>query len=230
MGETVFAATLAGVAGAGAGGLATLCRRNAWPMGPALGFAAGTMLGMAFFDLLPEALIQGDFWLALLGLALGGLLAAAAEWAEARRSRWGGKDARPGATGLLLLAALALHNLPEGFAVGAAGPERLWLRAGLIALHNLPAGMAAALSLTQGGWPRWRAVLAASVSGLPLAAGAALGAALGGAPAEVLSLSLAAAAGAVAFAAAFSLAQPPQKGGRWLAAGLALAWLLTSVH
>ncbi len=54
MGETVFAATLAGVAGAGAGGLATLCRRNAWPMGPALGFAAGTMLGMAFFDLLPE--------------------------------------------------------------------------------------------------------------------------------------------------------------------------------
>lgn len=226
---TVLAAALAGTAGAGVGGLAVLCRRKPWPIEPAMGFAAGTMLGMAFFDLLPQALAQGGLWLTALGLALGGLLTAGAEWAEARRSRWGGESGRPGATGLLLLAALALHNLPEGFALGAAGLRRLWIRAGLIALHNLPAGMAAALSLAQGGWTRWRAVLAAAVSGLPLAIGAALGAALGGAP-SVQGLSLAAAAGAVAFAAAFSLAQPRQKNGLWLAAGLALAWLLTRIH
>jgi ZIP family zinc transporter len=59
--------------------------------------------------------------------------------------------------GLLLFAATALHNLPEGLAVGtsyAAQPRLGLLLAVAIALHNIPEGIAVAGPFRACGMPR----------------------------------------------------------------------------
>lgn len=104
--------------------------------------------------------------------------------------------------GIIMAAAIALHNLPEGMVIGAsyAGTDinELWSGSGLlvaiiIGLHNIPEGMAVAVPLIAGGMPRWHAVLTTALSGLPTVLGALVGYLLGslGAPWYALSLSFA---------------------------------------
>ena len=81
-------------------------------------------------------------------------------------------------TGLLMALGIALHNLPEGIAVGAGylhNPQFGLFVAIAILLHNIPEGIATALPLCKGGICRRDAVKVAFFSGLvePLGALAA---------------------------------------------------------
>ena len=87
--------------------------------------------------------------------------------------------------GLVLAAAVALHNMPVGMAIGAAfaGPAQSGGRAGVLAaiiigLHNIPEGMSIAAPLITGGSRPAGAVGVAALSGLPTILGALLGAML----------------------------------------------------
>lgn len=104
--------------------------------------------------------------------------------------------------GVIMAAAIALHNLPEGMVIGAAyaggSVETLWSGGGLlvavvIGLHNVPEGMAVAVPLIAGGMKRWKAILVTAASGLPTVLGAMLGFWLGsmGMLWHILSLSFA---------------------------------------
>ena len=137
--------------------------------------------------------------------------------------------------GFIIVLALMLHNLPEGFVIGAAQQDEVLRRAGLIALHNVPGGMAAALPLMQGGWKKGRAMAFSALCGLPLMVGAVLGAMAGHMPPLWLSLCLSVAAGSMLFAAAFELTQTKAEGKRGvllflLLCGVLLALLLSVGH
>jgi ZIP family zinc transporter len=82
-------------------------------------------------------------------------------------------------SGLLIAAGIAIHNLPEGFAVGAGfsrSTEFGLFIAVAILLHNIPEGMATALPLCEGGMLRRDALRASILSGLVEPLGALLAA------------------------------------------------------
>ena len=108
--------------------------------------------------------------------------------------------------GIVMAAAIALHNIPEGMTIGAsfAISDNLMLGSGmimavLIGLHNIPEGMAVSVPLISGGMGRVRAVLLTALCGLPTLFGAWLGLWLGDIGPEGLCASLGFAGGAMLY-------------------------------
>ena len=112
--------------------------------------------------------------------------------------------------GLVMMMAIALHNLPEGMVIGASyaiTPDVVgnlfsffcFIMAIVIGLHNIPEGMAVSVPLITGGMGRVKAVLLTALSGLPTVLGALLGYALGGINEIMLVLSLGFASGAMLY-------------------------------
>ena len=112
--------------------------------------------------------------------------------------------------GLVMMSAIALHNLPEGMVIGAsyAAEENLianlfsstgFIMAIVIGLHNLPEGMAVSVPLISGGMGKIKATLLTALSGLPTVAGALIGYAVGGISPIMLVLSLGFASGAMLY-------------------------------
>lgn len=110
--------------------------------------------------------------------------------------------------GIVMAAAIALHNLPEGMAIGAsyaadAGSVRMsgagFLMALIIGLHNIPEGMAVSVPLISGGMRKSRAVALTALTGAPTIIGAIIGYCLGMASPIMLALSLSFASGAMLY-------------------------------
>ena len=110
--------------------------------------------------------------------------------------------------GLVMAAAIALHNVPEGMVIGASfartADEIMTNRGGLImalviGLHNIPEGMAVAVPLISGGMSRARSVAVTALSGSPTILGALLGFFLGTIGPIALILSLSFASGAMLY-------------------------------
>ena len=108
--------------------------------------------------------------------------------------------------GMVMVCAIALHNVPEGMTIGASyasnngvmGSSALVL-AILIGLHNIPEGMAVSVPLISGGVSKTKAVLMTALSGVPTIVGALLGFWIGEIGALGLALSLGFASGAMLY-------------------------------
>ena len=108
--------------------------------------------------------------------------------------------------GIVMVCAIALHNIPEGMTIGAAyasndgvmGSAAIML-AVLIGMHNIPEGMAVSVPLIAGGMRKWKAVLITASSGIPTVVGALLGFMLGELGPLGLALSLGFASGAMLY-------------------------------
>ena len=172
MGEVLFVILLTastGVGGLALGGcLAALMKRQSH-RGEAilLSFTAGLMLCIVSLDMVPEAVeaAEGMEWLVPLFLVLG----FAVTWllncwidksahheveGDPHHCACGHHDLHT--AGIVLAAAVALHNVPVGMAVGAtvAVDGVCWaaaLAAVTIGLHNLPEGMSIAVPLIHDG-------------------------------------------------------------------------------
>jgi ZIP family zinc transporter len=110
--------------------------------------------------------------------------------------------------GLIMSAAIALHNLPEGMVIGAAYTRetvfRVWTGSGfvmavLIGLHNIPEGMAITVPLVAGGMKKTKAILITAASGFPTVIGAILGYWLGNMGENMQALALSFASGAMLY-------------------------------
>ena len=118
------------------------------------------------------------------------------------------KDSRLGlfVAGMVMAAAIALHNVPEGMTIGASyasndgvmGQAALVL-AVLIGLHNIPEGMAVSVPLISGGMGKIKAVFITACTGIPTILGALLGYLLGEIGPMGLTVSLGFASGAMLY-------------------------------
>lgn len=179
-GQAFAASWLAGLA-TGLGGLLVILlpRLSRRVYDTLLGFSGGVMLSAAALTLLWPALQHGHWPAVTAGLFLGGLLILVLERKVPHLHPHfapiliNGPHAR---LALLLAAALTLHNLPEGLAVGVAfapGAGRFGLVVALaIGLQNIPEGLAVATPLRAAGVPPLQAVLWTLLTGVgePLAA------------------------------------------------------------
>ena len=197
---------VAGVAGTGLGGAgaAALVRPKRNVLSGALGFSAGAMLAILAFSLVPQALRVGGLGWTVAGLVAGVGLVSLIDLVVPHVHAFSGdrESARFLATGAVIGLGIAMHNLPEGMAIGAAyargtGPGLAVAVA--IALQNVPEGVAMGLPLVAGRVAPLRVVGATLLAGLPMGAGGALGAALGSLSPAALAVALGLAAGAMLF-------------------------------
>jgi zinc transporter, ZIP family len=174
----VIWATLASVAGTGLGGVAGCFGGNVKGMLSAvLGFTAGLMSAIVCFGLLPQAAEAGGLFITLCSMAAGVMVV----WLTA--GLLPGKEGDLEHTSFLVLVAIAIHNLPEGLAIGsgwAVVPELGAKLAFVIGMHDFPEGMAitAPMAAMQGKRPYKQALLA-MLTGIPTGLGAVLGVWLG---------------------------------------------------
>jgi len=212
-----------------------------------LGFGAGVMLAASSFSLIIPALAaakqQGaGSWSAAstvgLGIAAGALLLLLVDRVVPHEhfvKGLEGPQARAMKRVWLFVLAIAVHNLPEGLAIGVAyaGTEPLGalaLATG-ISIQDVPEGMVVALALRGVGYGRgWSAGLGV-LSGLVEPVAAVFGAAVIGLSAGLLPWGLAAAAGAMLYVISHEIIPESHRAGheRWATCGLMLGFILMMV-
>ena len=232
-------ATFAWILGSGLataiGGVALLLLRrpSAHALDALLGFTAGVMLAATVFSLLVPALERGSGTSVLLGFLAGGAMLAGLDMviphAHARLREGASAPAEQRAAeqrAVLLLAAMTIHNLPEGMAVGVAfaagGPEVGIPLALAIGIQNVPEGFAAAAPLIPAGTSARVAAGVAALTGAvepPAALAAYAAVELAGA---ALSPALGFAAGAMLYVVVDELIPESHAGGHARSATIAL--------
>lgn len=196
---------LAGVGGTGAGGFMALFfrRLSGRAYSTILGFSAGVMLSVVTFDLMPEAIAAGGLGMAVIGLLSGVFLVALLDLLpHTHFMSSDSESSRFYRAGVIVGLGIAMHNLPEGMAIGACYSHEIGLGLGLaliIAIHNFPEGMAMACPMVIGGMGSYRIVLATAAAGIPMGIGALAGSAVGSLSPGLLSICLGLAGGAMLF-------------------------------
>lgn len=176
-----------------------------------LGMASGVMLAVVALDLLPAALEHGTRSSTIIGFTLGMLLLAYVGNRMARRRRQSRRlDKRHSfiRMGILVALGIALHDLPEGLAIGAgfAATEELGTILALaIGLHNIPEGIGLSLPLLYGGWRPAQILGLCLLVALVTPLGTLLSLALLQLSPQAIAVSLAFAAGAMVFVVADEL-------------------------
>ncbi|AVS74534.1 ZIP family metal transporter [Paracidovorax cattleyae] len=209
------------------------------------GFGAGVMLAASSFSLIIPGLEAAKAngaggWAAggIIGtsILLGGLALLAMERVLPHEHFIKGVEGGPSPRTLrrtwLFVFAIALHNLPEGLAIGVAYGGTSPLQAGTltagIAIQDVPEGLVVAVALLAAGYRRWLAVLLGMASGLVEPLGAVLGASVIGLSAGLLPWGLGFAAGAMLFVISHEIIPESHRKGHeaWATGGLMIGFVL----
>ncbi|SMC60316.1 ZIP family metal transporter [Papillibacter cinnamivorans] len=172
--------TIAGMGGTGAGGFLAcfVPKKNKRVIGIILEYSAGLMTAIVCFDLMPGAFSFAPLYAVLLGMLAGaGVMIAAESGMDRKRTNRGVLS-----TGMAIALGIALHNFPEGLAVGSGFEAERSLGISLAAaimLHDIPEGISIAVPLRAGGMGRVRALMLTLLTGLPMGLGAFIGALAG---------------------------------------------------
>ena len=203
-----------------------------------LGFAAGMMLAASAFSLILPGLGAGTELLGskglgalvvVFGMAIGVLLMLGLDRFTPHAHETTG-PCGPGADRCsrvwLFVLAVALHNLPEGMAIGVSFAQNDF-SVGIplttaIALQDIPEGLAVALALRTAGLRIGQAVFGASLSGLLEPLGALLGVGLSSGLALTYPIGLGLAAGAMIFVVSHEVIPETHRNGHQTVATLGL--------
>lgn len=120
-------------------------------IGMLFGVTSGIMIAMICFDVLPHAAETGENTLMIIGVMIGILVGLFLEdLTDLLSNGLKGKKNKQMHTGLMLLLGIAIHNIPEGIAMGTLGatsPETIMQFALVICMHSIPEAIAIAIPL-----------------------------------------------------------------------------------
>ena len=204
------------------------------------GFGAGVMLAACAFSLIIPGLhaARGAGAGATVGgaILLGALVLLWMERLLPHEHFIKGVEGAPASRTLqrtwLFVFAIALHNLPEGLAIGVAhaggDPLRANALATGIAIQDVPEGLVVAMALLAAGYRRALAVGLGMASGLVEPLGAVLGAAVVSASASLLPWGLGFAAGAMLFVISHEIIPESHRKGHeaWATGGLMVGFVV----
>jgi len=222
--DIILMSLFAGVVGMGLGSVITAIfgSRTERMISIFLSLAGGVMISIVLIELIPEAIEYSNIWVTIVGLILGVLMVLFLHNIIDKISQTKASKSEPHETyadffhssemiekkksmlhsGVIMLFAIALHNVPEGLALGAAGYHDAALGftlAIMIGLHNIPEGMAISAPLIAGGFSKTKAILLVTVAGATTVIGAFAGYLIGGISSFALALSFAIASGAMLY-------------------------------
>lgn len=169
-----------------------------------LSFASGLMMAIICFDLIPEAIGIGNIVNAIIGILLGiGMMIFCDKLVEKKfnieESNINNSLLK---TGIIVSIGLAIHNFPEGLAIGSGFGASIKLGLSLaiaICLHDIPEGISMAIPMKNGGMKKSKVIFLVIISGITTGIGALIGAIIGGISEKVISICLSFAAGAMLY-------------------------------
>jgi len=200
-----------------------------------LSFASGLMLAIICFDLIPEAMEISNILSVLFGIIIGIIAMIFCDILVQKKFNTSSKRTLNSnsllKTGIIVSIGLALHNFPEGLAIGSGFGASLTLGYSLaiaICLHDIPEGISMAVPMKNGGMKKSKVIFYVLMSGITTGVGAFFGALVGGISEEVIAMCLSFAAGAMLYIVSGELIPESNKlyHGRMTALGNIFGFLL----
>jgi ZIP family zinc transporter len=171
-----------------------------------LAFASGLMMAVICFDLLPEALGISNIVNVIIGTIIGIVAMIFCDLLVERKFSVNHKFNDHGnnllKTGIIVSIGLAIHNFPEGLAIGSGFEASLKLGLSLaiaICLHDIPEGISMAVPMKNGGMKISKVIFYVILSGITTGIGAFFGAIIGSISQEIIAICLSFAAGAMLY-------------------------------
>ena len=169
-----------------------------------LEFAAGLMTAITCFNLIPESIKLTNISLTVPGILLGILMMIFTSKSVDNSKIIKSKNTKNNLfkSGIIIALGIAIHNLPEGLAIGAGfcSSESLGFSLALtIAIHDIPEGISVALPLKSSGFSKTKSIFITALSGLTTGLGALIGAIFSQVNSIFIGLSLSFASGAMLY-------------------------------
>lgn len=174
-----------------------------------LNFASGIMISIVCFDMLQHSIYplpnhQVNIFFVIISLFLGFFVVYLLDYLFHQKIIPSYSSNSLIISGIILICAIALHNLPEGMSIGSFAKtdvnplnENMLRMVFLIGLHNIPEGLAISVPLISGKMPKAKAIGICFLAGLPTVLGALIGYFIGDIGPSGLSFSLSFAGGAM---------------------------------
>lgn len=208
-----------------------------------LSFAAGLMTAILSFDLIPEALEIASITNVLIGIILGivcmFICNVIVDKKFSKSSSFtrniNDKEKRNLLrAGIITSIGLAIHNFPEGLAIGSgfgASSALGYSLAIAICIHDIPEGISMAVPMKSGGMKSNKVIYYVILSGITTGIGAAIGHIIGGISENVISICLAFAAGAMLYIVSGELIPESNKlyNGKFATLGTIIGFILGMV-
>lgn len=175
-------------------------------LGFILSLASGLMTAVVCFELVPEALELANIYNILLGIILGIICMIFCDLFVEKKFKSSkfllNNKSSLIKTGMIVSIGLAIHNFPEGLAIGSGFEASIKLGYSLalaIALHDIPEGISMAVPMKNGGIKTYKVIFCVVLSGITTGIGAFFGAIIGNISQTIIAMCLAFAAGAMLY-------------------------------
>ena len=175
-----------------------------------LSFAAGLMMAVICFDLIPEALGLSQITEVIIGIVLGIIVMIFCDLIVDKifskkpilNQNTNKVSNNLLKTGIIVSIGLAIHNIPEGLAIGSGFEASLKLGFSLaiaICFHDIPEGISMALPMKNGGMKAYEIMFYVILSGIATGVGALIGSIVGKISEQIIAIALSFAAGAMLY-------------------------------
>lgn len=169
-----------------------------------LAFASGLMMSVICFDLLPEAFGISKITTVVFGTIVGIIAMIVCDLLVEKKfsNKMEKSTNNLLKTGIIVSIGLAIHNFPEGLAIGSGFEASIKLGLSLaiaICLHDIPEGISMAVPMKNGGMKIGKVIFYVVLSGVTTGIGAFFGAIIGGISQAVIAFCLSFSAGAMLY-------------------------------
>ena len=168
-----------------------------------LAFASGLMLAVVCFDLIPESLEISSLTIVIVGIILEIIVMTICDiLVDKKFNNSNSIKSSLLRTGIVVSIGLALHNIPEGLAIGSGfdASNKLGISLAIaICLHDIPEGISMAIPMKNGGMSKMKVMFYVIMSGIATGIGAWIGAIIGTISVKVIAICLSFAAGAMLY-------------------------------